>query len=73
MSLYAAIDLHSTDSVLAVIDDQDKVVRRRRLPSQLRAIVDELKPFKSGLAAIAVESTYNWYWLVEGRKLVAVQ
>lgn len=68
MSLYAAIDLHSTNSVLAVIDDQDKVVRRRRLPNQLRAIVDELKPFKSELAAIAVESTYNWYWLVDGLK-----
>lgn len=61
MSLYAAIDLHSTNSVLAVIDDHDKILLRRRLPNQLPAIVSELKPFKSEIAAIAVESTYNWY------------
>lgn len=68
MSLYAAIDLHSTNSVLVVIDEKDKVLRRRKLPNELPAIARELKPFKAELAAIAIESTYNWYWLVDGLK-----
>jgi transposase len=66
MSLYAAIDLHSTNSVLAVIDETDRPLRQRRLPNDLPAILGELEPFRERVAGIAVESTYNWYWLVDG-------
>ena len=66
MSLYAAIDLHSTNSVLAVTDETDRVVRQRRLPNELPAILKELEPFRDELSGIVVESTYNWYWLVDG-------
>lgn len=68
MSLYAAIDLHSTNSVLAVIDEGDTPVRQRRLPNELPAILKELEPFRDEVAGIVVESTYNWYWLVDGLK-----
>jgi len=66
MSLYAAIDLHSTNSVLAVTDETDRVLRQRRLPNELPAILKELEPFRDELTGIVVESTYNWYWLVDG-------
>lgn len=66
MSLYAAIDLHSTNSVLAVIDETDRPLRQRRLPNELPAILKELEPFRDELEGIVVESTYNWYWLVDG-------
>jgi transposase len=66
MSLYAAIDLHSSNSVLAVLDETDKPLRQRRLPNQLPAILKELEPFRDELVGIVVESTYNWYGLVDG-------
>src|SRR3989338_7966484 len=66
MKLYAAIDLHSNNSVLAVLDEQDRSLFERRLPNDLPTILLALKPYKKRLEAIAVESTYNWYWLVDG-------
>src|SRR5437899_1770360 len=66
MAVYAGIDLHSNNSVLAVLDETDRVLRQRRLPNELPAILKELKPFHDELAGIVVESTYNWYWLVDG-------
>lgn len=66
MTLYAAIDLHSSNSVLAVIDECDHVVRQCRLPNELPTILKALEPFRDELAGTAVESTYNWYWLVDG-------
>lgn len=66
MSLYAAIDLHSTNSVLAVIDEQDALKFRRRLPNDLTVIRNALSPYREDLVGVVVESTYNWYWLVDG-------
>lgn len=66
MKLYVGIDLHSNNSVLVVLNEADKVVYERRLPNQLPIILAELAPYKKRIQAIAVESTYNWYWLVDG-------
>lgn len=66
MSVYAAIDLHSNNSVLAVLDETDRPLRQCRLPNDLPSILKELQPFHEAVAGIVVESTYNWYWLVDG-------
>jgi transposase len=66
MKLYGAIDLHSTNSVTVLIDEQDNVVYRKRLPNDLKLILGELAPYRSRMKGIVVESTYNWYWLVDG-------
>lgn len=66
MKLYAAIDLHSNNSVLVILDENDRVVYERRLPNELSHILMELAPYRKKVEAIAVESTYNWYWLVDG-------
>lgn len=66
MPLYAAIDLHSNNSVLSVIDEHDNIQFERRLPNDLACVLQALEPFRDRLVAIAVESTYNWYWLVDG-------
>ena len=66
MKLYGAIDLHSTNNVTVVIDEQDRVVYQKRLPNDLALILKELSVYQSGLQGIVVESTYNWYWLVDG-------
>ena len=66
MSFYAAIDLHSNNGVLSIIDDDDRVHYEHRLPNDLPRVLAALEPFRSQLTAVAVESTYNWYWLVDG-------
>lgn len=66
MKLYSAIDLHSNNSVLVIMDENDKVVYERRHPNELSVILAQLAPHKEMIQAIAVESTYNWYWLVDG-------
>jgi transposase len=66
MKLYGAIDLHSTNSVTVLIDEQDNVVYRKRLPNDLQLILGQLAPYQSEIEGIVVESTYNWYWLVDG-------
>jgi 3-phenylpropionate/trans-cinnamate dioxygenase ferredoxin reductase subunit len=42
------------------------VVLERRLPNDLPVVLKVLEPFREQLAGVAVESTYNWYWLVDG-------
>jgi transposase len=66
MKLYGAIDLHSTNNVTVVIDEQDRVVYQKRLPNDLALILKELSVYQCELQGIVVESTYNWYWLVDG-------
>jgi len=66
MSLYAAIDLHSSNSVLAVMDGQGKPLLQCRRPNDLPRLLADLAPFRDELVGVAVESTYNWYWLVDG-------
>ena len=66
MTLYCAIDLHSTNNVPVVIDDNDKILYQKRLPNDLSKVISALEPFKDDLYGVAVESTFNWYWLVDG-------
>jgi transposase len=66
MKLYGAIDLHSNNNVTVLIDEQDKVVYEKRLPNDLGLIAQQLAAYQSSLEGIVVESTYNWYWLVDG-------
>lgn len=65
MELYAGIDLHSNNSVIVVLDGQDRERYRQRLPNDLGRIVGALRGCGE-IAAVAVESTFNWYWLVDG-------
>jgi transposase len=66
MQLYAGIDLHSNNSFVVVSQADEKVVYQKRLPNSLDHIIGELEPYKEKMTGIVVESTYNWYWLVDG-------
>lgn len=68
MKLYCGIDLHSTNNYLGIYDQDDRAVFAKRLPNDLSVVLGCLEPYRSELEAIAVESTYNWYWLVDGLK-----
>jgi len=63
---YSGIDLHSNNSVVTITDEEDRVMAEKRLPNDLTKILDFLKPWKEELAGVVVESTFNWYWLVDG-------
>ena len=63
---YSGIDLHSNNSVVTVTDEEDRVVAEKRLPNDLAKILGFLSPWREELAGVVVESTFNWYWLVDG-------
>jgi transposase len=65
-ALYGAIDLHSNNSVVVVQGAEGESVFRRRLPNELPTIVEALRPYQAALRGVVVESTFNWYWLVDG-------
>lgn len=66
MKLYGGIDLHSNNGVIVLSDESDKVVYQRRLPNDLGLVLTALEPFHDNISGLVVESTYNWYWLVDG-------
>jgi len=70
---YSGIDLHSNNSVVSVIDETDRVVAEKRLPNDLKTILAFLAPWQLELAGVVVESTYNWYWLVDGLQEASFQ
>src|ERR1700681_5021426 len=63
---YCGIDRHSNNSVVRVSDEEERIVFNKRLPNDLGQIRAALEPHREGLAGVVVESTYNWYWLVDG-------
>ena len=65
MGLYAGIDLHSKSNHLAMIDENRKRVLKKKLANDPDLILGVLAPYQGEIAGIVVESTYNWYWLVD--------
>ena len=66
MKLYAAFDLHANNNFHAVMDQDGRRVFQKKLPNDLEVILNVLKPRQAEMVGIVVESTYNWYWLVDG-------
>jgi len=66
MRLYGGIDLHSNNSYVVVLDADGVVQFRRRFANDLKIILSALSRFRCDLAGIAIESTYNGYWLIDG-------
>ena len=65
MTLYCGIDLHSNNHVICVIDDKDKRLLEVKLDNYSELTIKALSKYKKRLKAIAIESTFNWYWLVD--------
>ena len=66
MALYCGIDLHSRDCWLAILDDRLKVVQEAKVGNDMEALLEVLEPYREDMKGVAVESTFNWYWLVDG-------
>ena len=66
MQLYAGLDLHSRNTYIGIMDKEFKRVFGKRVVNKLPVILNTLKPFENQLKGIVVESTFNWYWLIDG-------
>jgi transposase len=64
-ALYAGSDLHGNNNLLGIVDGQGKKIFKKRLPNEPQLVLDVLKPYQEEIVGIVVESTYNWYWLVD--------
>ena len=65
MNTYTGIDLHSNNCGVVVMDENDKVCCERRVANEASQVIALLEPFRSELKGVVVESTFNWYWLVD--------
>jgi len=66
MKHFIGLDLHSNNTILGMIDEKGRKAYKKKLPNDLKIISDAIKPFKNKVEGIVVESTFNWYWLVDG-------
>ncbi len=64
-SFYCGIDLHARNCQLCIIDDEGQKCAEEKMRNNLAEILDFLAPFGTDVS-IAIESTLNWYWLVDG-------
>lgn len=62
------MDLHSNNVVIGVMDMDGNRVAHRRVECDLGQVTRFLGQYKKRLEKVGVESTYNWYWLVDGLK-----
>lgn len=65
MSFYCGIDLSARASHVCVINQQLSRLVDQKVGNNLQLIIAMLEPYKAELQ-IVVESTFNWYWLVDG-------
>jgi len=65
VGVYCGIDLHAKVSQVAVVDEKGDVLVNRQVKNVLSDVLAVLAPYGEGIP-VAVESTFNWYWLVDG-------
>lgn len=65
MRYYVGMDLHSNNTVIGIMDEQGKKVYSKRVDNFIELILNELEPFREKIVGVVVESTFNWYWLVD--------
>ena len=65
MELYTGCDLHSSNTYVGIIDEDGKRIWKKKLRNDPSLILETLSQFKEDIAGVVVESTYNWYWLVD--------
>jgi transposase len=65
MAFYSGINLSARESSLCVIDDNQSIIFEQKIVNLFERIEQSLRPDKEELR-IVIESTFNWYWLVDG-------
>ncbi len=67
MGLHCAVDLHGDNGFYGIVDELGNRLLSKRLPNSLDMVLTVLAPYRDRLGdGVVVESTFNWYWLVDG-------
>lgn len=66
MKIMTGIDLHGNNAMCGLMDMEGRRLLHKRVPCQLPKVLQLLEPYRDRIDTIAVESTFNWYWLVDG-------
>lgn len=67
MGLHCAVDLHGDNGFYGIVDETGKRLLSKRIPNDLETVMQFLEPYRERIdKGVVVESTYNWYWLVDG-------
>lgn len=62
-----AFDLHSDNVYVRIDDAEGKELFEKKIDNDMALILEELEPYV-GEARFVLETTGNWYWLVDGLK-----
>ena len=65
MQFYCGIDLSARTSQVCVIDEEMSILVQQKAPNELPHVIELIEPYKESLKTV-VESSFNWYWLVDG-------
>jgi transposase len=66
MALYVGIDLHSSNAYVGILDGGNRRIGQARVRNDILQVLQVLSPYGQEVQGVVVESTYNWYWLVDG-------
>src|SRR5947199_9328163 len=61
---YCGVDLHARTLSLHVLDAQGKALLAQTLPTNPKAFLQAVAPFRDGLV-VACECMFAWYWLAD--------
>jgi transposase len=59
------IDLHARKMSICVMDRSGKIYLRKEIPNSLPELLTRIASWEKDIT-IGVESTFNWYWLIDG-------
>jgi len=62
---YCGIDLHATKMYVCIVDAQGETVVHKNIKANREAFDKLFTPFINEDIVVAVESTFNWYWLAD--------
>jgi len=66
VTVYVGVDLHSNNNYIGIVNQANEVLFKKRLANDLDTVLSVLEPFREDMAGVVVESTFNWYWFVDG-------
>jgi transposase len=66
MKVYSGFDLHANNTYIGMLDENGKRLMKQKVDNDPFMILKTIEPYKEDIVGIVVESTYNWYWLVDG-------
>lgn len=59
MELYGGIDLHSNNNVIAILDEEDRVVFQKRLNNDIGLVLKVLEPYRDKLVGPADTNSFE--------------